>query len=189
VIRKPTVALARASLLLLPLLGACTQVPSKSGTGEGAQAKPEDTCKHVRELADKDSDDPAVLDQVERECVETLTTLQTRYETFSTCVGAAADANAVYECEKGLVKPRSLLAGVGPAAKVEQVCEHVFKMLEAQLGEMTAQMQPGELEALRTQCVDDAAKQLELAGPEAFNKEADCILGAKTIEEMQACGL
>lgn len=189
-IRKSTVALAHASLLLLPLLGACTPVPSKSGSGEqAAEAKPEDTCKRVRELADKDTDDAAVLDQVERECVETLTGLQSRYQTFTTCVGLAADKDAIYECEKSLAKPRSLLAAAGPTVKLEALCDHVLKMLEQQLGEVSSQMQPGELEQLRTQCIEDAGKQLELKGAEAFGKEADCILAAKSIEEMQACGL
>ena len=188
-IRKSTVALARTSLLFLPLLGACTPAPSKSGAGEQAEAKPEDTCKHVRELADKDTDDAAVLDQVERECVETLTALQARYQTFTTCVGLAADQNAVYECEKSLAKPRSLLAATGPTVKVEALCDHVLKMLAEQLGDVASQMQPGEMEQLRTQCIEDAGKQLELEGPETFGKEADCILAAKTLEEMQACGL
>ena len=188
-IRKPFVALARASLLFVPLVGACTPVPSKSGAGEQAQAKPEDTCKHVRELADKDSDDAALLDQVERECLETLTGLQSRYETFTTCVGLAADANAVYECEKSLDEPRSLLASVGPTAKLEALCDHVLKMLEQQLGEAATQMQPGEMDTLRTQCIEDAGAQLESKGAEAFNKEADCILAATTIEAMQTCGL
>jgi hypothetical protein len=189
-LRKSSIALAHASLLLVPLLGACTPVPSKSGAGEqAAEAKPEDTCKHVRELADKDSDDAALLDQVERECIETLTALQTRYETFTTCVGLAADANAIYECEKGLDKPRSLLASVGPAAKLEALCDHVLKMLEQELGDAASQMQPGEMATLRTQCIEDAGKQLETKGAEAFNKEADCILAATTIEAMQTCGL
>lgn len=191
-IRKPIVARAHASLLsmslFLPLLGACTPVPSKSAAGEqSAEAKPEDTCKHVRELADKDTDDAAVLDQVERECIETLTTLQTRYQTFTTCVGLAADANAVYECEKGMAKPRSLLAAAGSTDKLEALCDHVLGMLQQQLGD--TQMQPGELETLRKQCIDDAGAQRELKGPEAFNKEADCILAATSIEAMQACGL
>lgn len=190
-IRRLTVASALASSLSLTLLGACTPAPSKSGSGENtaAAAKPEDLCKHIRELADKDTDDAAVLDQVERECVETLTGLQTRYQTLATCIDVAADANAVYECEKGLTKPRSLLAAVGPTAKVEALCNHVLAMLEQQLGDATAQMGPGELEALRTQCIQDAGKQLEIQGPEAFAKEADCILAAQTIEQLQACGM
>ncbi|HLT35639.1 MAG TPA: hypothetical protein VK034_05120 [Enhygromyxa sp.] len=190
-IRKLTVALALASSLSLALLGACTPAPSKPEPGEQAapEAKPEDVCKHVRELADKDSDDAAALDKTERECLETLVGLQTRYRTFTTCVELAVDQNAIYECEKGLTKPRSLLASVGPMAKVEALCNHVIEMLEQQLGGAAPQMQPGELEALRTQCMQDAGKQLEVQGPEAFAKEADCILAAKTIEELTACGL
>lgn len=194
-IGKPNVVLARASLLFLPMLvaslGACTPAPSKSAADLQAaqQAKPEDTCKRVRELADKDSDDAALLDQVERECIDTLTNLQSRYETFSTCVSAATDANAVYECEKGLDKPRSLLAAVGPTAKIEALCDHVLGMITQQIGDAAEDMGLGELDALRKQCIDDAGRQLELAGPEQFNKEADCLLAAQTIEAMQACGL
>lgn len=192
-IRKPN-AIVLASLLvpLVPLVvGACTPAPSKQTTegDKAAEAKPEDVCKHVREVADKDTDDAAVLDQVERECVESLTTMQSRYQTFTTCVGLAADANAIYECEKGLSTPRSLLASAGPTAKLEQLCDHVIKMLEQELGEATSQMPPGELAQLRTKCVEDAGAQLELKGVEAFNKEADCILGAQSIDALQACGL
>jgi hypothetical protein len=190
-ILEPTAAFARASLLFLPLMAACVPPPANSEKGEKREAEltPEVTCKHVRTLADKDSDDVALLDQVERECIESLSSLQTRYQTFSSCVGSATDANAVYECEKSVPRPRSLLAAVGPTAKVEAVCNHVITMLEKQLGDVTGQMPPGEIEALRVQCIDDAGKQLEVQGVEAFNKEADCILAAQTVEALQACGM
>ena len=138
---KPIAAFALVSLLI-PMFGACVPAPSKNtdkGEGAAAGAKPEDVCKHVREVADKDSDDAAVLDQVERECVETLTTLQTRYQTFTTCVDLAADANAIAECEKGLSKPRSLLGAVGPTGKLEQLCDHVIGMLQTELGDVPRQ--------------------------------------------------
>lgn len=191
-IRKPAAfALASSLSLGLALVGGCTPVPSKSDAGEKAagEAKPEDLCKHVREVADKDSDDAAALEQVERECIETLSGLQTRYQTFTTCVELAADANAILECEKALAKPRSLLANVGPQAKVEALCSHVLTMLQTELGEAMGAMQPGELDSLRAQCVADATKQIEIQGVEAFNKEADCILAAQTVEALQACGL
>jgi hypothetical protein len=180
---------ARTSLLLVLLLGACTPVPSKPAAGENAaEAKPEDICKHVRELADKDSDDAAVLDQVERECIETLSSLQTRYQTFTTCVGLAADANALAECEKGMAPLRSLLAAAAPGSKVEQVCDHVLGMLEQELV-AAGQVSAGDVEALRKQCIDDAGKLAEQQGAAAFNKEAECILASQTLEQVQACGL
>ncbi|MFO7564524.1 MAG: hypothetical protein R6X02_17900 [Enhygromyxa sp.] len=190
-IRKISVARALASALCLAWVGACTPVPSKSDAGEkaAAETKPEEVCKHVREVAGKDSEDAAALEQVERECIEALSTLQTRYQTFATCVELATDANAIRECEKGLAPPRSLLASVGPQAKVEALCNHVIAMLEKELGEAVAQMQPGELDTLRTQCITDATKQLEVQGAEAFEKEADCILAAQTVEQLQACGM
>jgi hypothetical protein len=180
---------ARTSLLLVLLLGACTPVPSKPAAGEKAaeEAKPEDLCKHVRELADKDSDDAAVLEQVERECIETLSAMQTRYQTFTTCVGLAADAKALYECEKSLAQ-RSLLAGASPKRKVEQVCDHVLGMLEQQLG-AAGQVPPDELDTLREQCINESSKLVEQQGAEAFDKEADCILQSQTLEQVQACGL
>lgn len=197
-VRKPIAAprQALASLLLLPLvslLGACTPVPSATGEGKAkagsGDAKPEDVCKHVRELADQDTDDAEVLDKVERECVETLAAMQIRYSTFTTCLELAADAKAVSECEKSVTKPRSLLAASGPLAKVEAVCTHVITMLEGQLAQAGSPMQPAELEELRGKCIEDAGAQVEVKGAEAFNKEADCILAADTIEALQACGM
>ena len=180
-----------SSLVVLPLAAACSPVPSKGEGGEkpAAGPQPDALCKHVRELADIDTDDAAVLDQVERECVESLTGLQTRYETFATCVEAATDAKTLSECEQPLAKPKALLSAVGPGAKVEAVCDHVLTMLEKELGNVGSPMQASELEQLRTQCVTDATKQVEAKGLEAFDKEADCILAAQNIEALQACGV
>lgn len=182
-----TTAIALGSLLFMAVLGACTPVPGKSD--HKAEAKPEDICKHVREIANKDSDDADVLDQVERDCVDSLASLQTRYRIFAECVELATDGKAIADCEKDLAKPRSLLARVGPQAKVEALCSHIIAMFQEQLGDATGQMGAGELDSLRDQCMADATKQLEVQGIETFTKEADCILAAQTLEQLQACGL
>jgi hypothetical protein len=190
-LRRSTQALTLA-LLLAPVAAACTPAPSASGSaGTGAdpsEAQPEQLCKHVRELADADTDDAAVLDQVERDCVETLTGMQTRYQTFTTCVAAASDAKSLAECEQPLDRPRALLAAVGPGAKVEAVCDHVITMLDKELGQ-ESQMDATQLEQLRTQCVTDATKQVEAKGQAAFEAEADCILAASNLQGLQACGM
>lgn len=190
-VRKPSAHLL-ASLLCLSALtvcvAACSPRPSEPVGEEPAKGDPAQACAHVRELAQLETQDPAVLDQVERECLETLGALQTRYETFATCVTLASSTGALVECEKGLSKPPSLLAAAAPTSKLEALCDHVLGMLAAELGEAQAQMNPGELEELRSKCITDAGKQLEIKGVEAFNAEADCILAADKLDALQACG-
>jgi hypothetical protein len=188
---RPSTRALTFALLLAPLTAACTPAPSASGSaGKGAnEATPETLCKHVRELADADTDDAAILDQVERDCVATLTGIQTRYSTLAICVSAATDAKTLAECEQPLAKPRALLAAVGPGAKVEAVCDHVITMLDKELGQTDSPIDPTQLAQLRTQCVTDAAQQVEAKGQAAFDAEAACILAASDIQGLQACGM
>lgn len=196
--RRPMVVKQAAALaLFLSTLGgalcACTPAPSKAEAGgEGeearAEASPETLCQHVREIAAKDTDDAAVLDQVQRECVQSLTTMQSRYQTFSTCVELAGNAQAILQCEEALKQPPSLLAAGSPTAKLEALCDHVITMLKSELGDMAGQMGPEQLAQLRQRCITDAGKQIEAKGIEAFNREADCILKAQNLQELEACG-
>lgn len=188
------VTVHRASLTLccLSILAACVPTSETNGaaaTNAEASAKPEVVCTHVREIAAKDNDDVEALDQVQRECVETLTKLQSRYQTFTTCVDLATDAPAVLQCEQGLDKPRSLLAAASPTAKLEALCDHMLNLVQVELGEMVSNMTPQELQALREKCVTEAGAQIEVKGAEQFNKEADCILAAQDLKAIEACKL
>jgi hypothetical protein len=182
--------LALASLLSLGLcfgLGACTPVPSKTADKAATDGEPADVCSHVRALASKDGVDQAALEQIERECVAALEDMRVRYSTFTSCVNLAGDTQAVLECEKQLSRPRSLLAAAS-AGKLEAICDHALGLLRAELGEDAAQMPPDELELLRSRCVDDLAVQLELHGPEQFDRDAACILAARSLQDIEACG-
>lgn len=184
---------AALSLCTLSILAACVPTAPTGEAGADAQAdttaKPELVCKQVREIAAKDSDDAETLDQVQRECVETVGKLATRYQTFTTCIDLAGNAAAVLQCEEALAKPRSLLAAASPKAKLEALCDHMLGLVKVKLGETVNNMTPQEFEQLREKCVTEAGAQIEVKGAEQFNKEADCILASQSLEEIKACKL
>jgi len=189
-VHQPSAYQLAAVCGLVLSVAACTPAPSKPvGEQVSAEHDPAQVCAHVRELAKLDSEDPAALDQVERDCLETLAAMRTRYQTFTTCVSLASSTAAVLECEKVLTRPRSLLAAAAPTTKLEAVCDHVLGMVLKEIGEAAAQMQPEEFSKLRDKCIADLGTQLELKGVEAFNREAECILAADKLAALEACGL
>ncbi|PRP93384.1 hypothetical protein ENSA5_42830 [Enhygromyxa salina] len=172
-------------------LAACTPAPGAQAaqTEEETEAKPEVVCKHVRDIAAKDTDDAQILDQVQRECVETLGKMRTRYQTFTTCLDLAGNAAAVAQCEEPLAKPRSLIAAASPTAKLELLCDHMLGLVKTELGEMASSMSAEEMQQLRDKCVSEAEAQIEVKGVEKFQRDADCILAAQTLKDVEACGL
>jgi hypothetical protein len=116
-------SLAPRSTALFALLGlsamACTPSPNESTPTTGAHAPdPTVICQHVRTLAASDNGDEQVLDQLQRECVQALDSLESRYVMFATCVEAATSSAAVVECEAALAKPPSLIAAASPTIQV-----------------------------------------------------------------------
>ncbi|WP_146158783.1 hypothetical protein [Enhygromyxa salina] len=190
----PRAALTLCSLSILSFSTvACVAAPPQADAGAdadaSASAKPEIVCKHVRDVAAKDNGDAEALDVVQRECVETLTQLSTRYQTFTTCVDLAVDAAAILKCEEDLGKPRSLLAAASPTAKLEALCDHMLGLVKVELGEMVNNMSPDEFKQLRDKCVSEASAQIEVKGADQFNKEAECILAAQSLKDIEACKL
>ncbi|KIG16279.1 hypothetical protein DB30_04739 [Enhygromyxa salina] len=185
-------ALTLCSLSILSLSGvACVASPPQANANGKANdnAKPEVVCKHVRDVAAKTNSDVEALDVVQRECVETLSQLSTRYQTFTTCVDLAGDATAVLQCEEALAKPRSLLAAASPTAKLEALCDHMLGLVWTELGEMANNMTPDEFKQLRDKCVSEAASQIEAKGAEQFNKEAECIMAGQNLKDIEGCKL
>src|SRR5262245_13640520 len=79
-------ALDRSTALVVLLLAACVAAPNdQAQTGAGGP-DPSVICQHVRTLATKDNGDEQVLDQLQRQCVQSLQDLESRYVGFSTCV-------------------------------------------------------------------------------------------------------
>jgi hypothetical protein len=177
--------------LSLSLLLAC--VPSNNdaadaGKNSGAP-QPTAVCQHVRTLAANDTKDEQVLDQIQRDCVQSLEGLSSLYETFATCVQDATTPAGVRECEAALAKPPSLLAGGASGASIEEVCEHVIGRLRAEIPQIdTNSVDPADVDQLRQRCITDASKKREQLGAEAFAKQVDCLMAAQDLKTMQACG-
>lgn len=172
-------------------LPACLATPNavdagaEAGAADGPSvAKPELVCQHLRELAAKDSDDAETLDEVQRECVQTLTAMQSDYQTFSACVEQAGSVEAVSACEQALIRPVLLgeLSG-----RVERVCDHVITMLTTELGDLSS-INSDQVQQLRERCLTDAGKTLEINGEEAFDRQAACILAAQNLKDLEGCG-
>jgi hypothetical protein len=178
---------SRTTLLLL-LLAACTPSPDNADAAGATRAsEPAVVCQHLRTLAAKDNTEEQVLDQVQRQCVQSLEGLQSRYETFANCVEAAATSAAVVQCEAALTKPPSLLAAASPTAQLEVVCDRVISLLTAEIPDMRT-IDAEQVATLRQRCIDDAGKKLEANGVEAFAKQSECILAATNLQTLQACG-
>ena len=179
----------RTALVTLSFsLLACTPAPNDApGKADGAP-QPTVVCQHVRTLAAQQNTDEQVLDQIQRECVQSLGGLASRYESFADCVERATTSAGVVECEAALVKPPSLLAGASPTAKIENMCNHVIGLLSAEIPEMGQSVNPSQVEQLRKRCIEDAGKSLTEVGDEAFAKQSDCILAATNLKTLQACG-
>jgi hypothetical protein len=184
----------RSSLLALLVLSvlsamACTPSPNESAATTGARAPdPTVICQHVRTLAASDNGDEQVLDQLQRQCVQALDSLESRYVTFAMCVEAATTSAAVVECEAALAKPPSLIAAVSPTIQVEGMCDHIIALLTAEIPNMGNSVDASQVAALRQRCITDAGATLKTSGPEAFEKQATCILAATDLKTLQACG-
>jgi hypothetical protein len=50
-------------------------------------------------------------------------------------------------------------------------------------------MTPQEFTQLREKCVSEAGAQIEVKGIDQFNKEADCILAAQSLQDIETCKL
>lgn len=168
---------------------ACTQAPenaAKTGAGQGPDASI--VCQHVRTLAAKDNTDEQALDQVQRECVQMLEGLESRYATFASCVESATTSAAVLECETALAKPPSLLGAASPTAQIETVCDHVLALLSAGIPDMGKSVGADEVAKLRQRCITEATAKRESVGPEAFAQQNACLLAATDLAALQACG-
>jgi hypothetical protein len=185
----------RSTSLLHPLamLGlvsmACTPAPNEAAPTNGAHAPdPTVICQHVRTLAANDTTDEQALDQLQRECVQALGSLESRYVTFATCVEGATTSAAVVECETALAKPPSLLGAASPTVELEGMCDHVIGLLRAEIPNMGASVSDAEVQTLRQRCITDAGATLQKVGPQTFNKQASCILAATDLKTLQGCG-
>lgn len=179
-----------ASFTITLSLLACTPTPNDAAEAAAAsQARqPTVVCQHVRTLAANDTKDEQVLDGIQRDCVQTLEALASRYETFATCVEDSTTSAAVFECEKALAKPPSLLVNASPTGQLETVCDHVISRLQAEIPGAADSANPENVEKLRTRCIDEAGKKREEIGAEAFARQVQCLLAANDIEALQACG-
>jgi hypothetical protein len=177
-------------LLLVPALAmACTPAPKNEAQASGVGGPdPGVVCQHLRTLAAKDNGDEQVLDQVQRQCVQTLAGLETRYASFAGCVESATTSAAVLECEAALAKPPSLLAAASPTAQLEHLCDHVIGLLRAEIPDMGNSVGVKEVDTLRTRCITDAGATLQSKGAEAFAQQSTCILAATNLQTLQACG-
>jgi hypothetical protein len=192
-LRSTSILVVLSLGLVVPSLGflavACTPSPNQAAQTDGARASdPTVICQHVRTLAAADTTDEQVLDQLQRQCVQTLDSLESRYLTFAGCVEGATTSAAVVECEAALAKPPSLVAGASPTGQLEGMCDHVMGLLRAEIPNMGASVSTSEVETLRQRCITDAGATLKSLGPEAFNKQAACILAATDLKTLQACG-
>lgn len=183
---------ALSSLSFLPLVlwvMACTPAPNNTAESNPARGPdPGVVCQHVRTLAGQDNRDEQALDRVQRECVQTLEGLESRYATFASCVEGATTSAAVLQCETALAKPPSLLAAASSTAQLEGLCDHVIELLSAEIPDMGKSVSADELASLRQRCITDAGATLQSAGPGAFAKQSACILAATNLQTLQACG-
>jgi hypothetical protein len=179
-------ALSSLSLLLFM---ACTPAPKNEIEADAARGPdPGVVCQHVRTLAAKDNSDEQALDQVQRECVQALTGLESRYVTFASCVEAATTSAAVLECETVLAKPPSLLAATSPTVQLDALCDHVIGLLTAEIPNMGTSVTSAEVASLRQRCITDVGATLQKAGPQAFAQQSACMLAATNLQTLQACG-
>jgi hypothetical protein len=179
-----------SSTIILSLLLACTPAPNEAADASADARAPQPTavCQHLRTLAANDTTDELLLDQVQRDCVQALEGLATRYETFATCVQDATTSAAVRECEKALAKPPSLLASASPTAQLDAVCDHVIGILRASIPQMGTSVDPADVAKLRQRCIEDAGKKRDALGAEEFSKRVECLLAAQDMPTLQACG-
>jgi hypothetical protein len=188
-------AFRSTSLGLLGLLGllgmfamsACRQAPKDEPSPAGGP-DPGIVCQHVRTLAAKDNSDEQALDTIQRECVQTLEGLESRYATFASCVEAATTSEAVLQCETALAKPPSLLAAASPTVQLEALCDHLIGLLTAQIPDMSKTVDSAEIAKLRQRCITDAGAKLQATGPAAFAQQSACIMAATDLQTVQACG-
>jgi hypothetical protein len=190
VLRFSSLALVLGMLGMACTFGmACTQAPKDEAEAKPAGGPdPGIVCQHVRTLAAKDNSDEQALDTVQRQCVQALASLESRYATFAGCVEAATTSAAVLQCETALAKPPSLLAAASPTAQLEGLCDHLIGLLTAQIPEMSKAVDSGEVARLRQRCITDAGTKLQSAGPEAFAQQSACIMAATDLQTVQACG-
>jgi hypothetical protein len=191
--RGTSLVLRSTSLSLVLSLGllatACIQAPNtEAKTSAEAAPDPSVVCQHVRTLAAKDNSDEQALDQVQRECVQALEDLSSRYATFASCVESATTSAAVLQCEAALAKPPSLLAAASPTAQLEQLCDHLIGLLSAEIPAMGQSVGADEVTKLKQRCMTDAGAKLQSEGPEAFAQQSACILAATNLQTVQACG-
>jgi hypothetical protein len=125
---------------------------------------------------------------VQRQCVQALEGLESRYATFISCVESATTSAAVVQCETALAKPPSLLAAASPTAQLEQLCGHVITLLSSELPKMGQSIKPDELVKLQQRCITDAGAKLQSAGAEAFAQQSACILASTDLQMLQGCG-
>lgn len=184
-------------LVVVPLLAVtCTPSPNDGAQTDGARTPdPTVICQHVRTLASKDNGDEQVLDQLQRQCVQALDSLESRYATFAMCVEGATTSAAVVECETALAKPPSLLGAAASGTiqvegtiQLEGMCDHVIGLLRAEIPQMGSSVSAEEIATLRQRCITDASATVKANGAEAFNKQATCILAATNLPTLQACG-
>lgn len=195
--RSTSLVLSLASLASLVMLAtlatACMPAPkneaeAEAGATGAAAPDPLVVCQHVRTLAAKDISDEQALDTVQRQCVQALEGLETRYATFASCVESATTSAAVVQCETALAKPPSLLGAASPSKQIEGICDHVIGLLKAGIPDMGQSVGEDEVAQLRQRCITEASAKLQSVGAEAFAQQSACLLAATDLATLQACG-
>lgn len=71
----------------------------------------------------------------------------------------------------------SLACGASP----EAVCDHTIEILKKEVGEEAAKGLP------REECIKAAERQKEMQGIVKYREEANCIMDAKTMADLEKC--
>lgn len=109
-----------------------------------------------------------------------------RWAERARCIEQAKTSEDIGRCDGRTPRPESNPAVSGTGIDGRQICEHVFDIVLTQNPDVANILGPTELAPL----IDECAEQAELErvqDPIEFDREARCLMAAKTPEEFERC--
>lgn len=142
------------------------------------------TCLHVGQVAASSGVAQADVIALESACMARFEQLHAQPDTFARCLRDTSAMNDVSDCEQQLRDVPGLL---GPVLTTSaEVCDHVLTMMQRELGEALP-MSAEELAEFRAECVKDMEVERSKMGDVEFHRQADCVLRAQGLADMEKC--
>lgn len=171
-------------VVFLMCIVACDRFAAGNDPPPAAQTK--DVCEHVVRIANKSAMPKSQASTVESDCKAALERVRKHYDTLSSCLLNTNTMDEILACEQPMRTWTSVVANatIGPTSA--QVCTHVMGIMKRELGEALP-MSDDDVEKFHEECMKEMNSEHAKMGDAEFAKQAGCVMGARTLADMEKC--